>query len=58
MCCSRIIPTDPLVDQAILRVMRLKDYTVAALREAHEEAITAFDRDGEEGAARRHRYVL
>jgi N-hydroxyarylamine O-acetyltransferase len=48
----------PLADQATLPVVRLDDYSVAALRAAHEEAIDAFDRDGEAGAERRHRYVL
>jgi hypothetical protein len=52
---DRVIPP---ADQARLPVLRLKDYTVKALREAHKEAIAAFDRDGEEGAKRRHRYIL
>jgi hypothetical protein len=48
----------PAADQASLPVVRLKDYTVSALRAAHEEAVAAFDRDGEAGAERRHRYVV
>src|SRR5262249_49109351 len=44
--------------QTSLPVIRLKDYTVAALRDAHGRAVAAFDREGSEGAERRHRFAL
>jgi hypothetical protein len=52
---DRVIPK---ADQESLPIVRLKDWTVEALRGAHAEAIAAFDREGKAGAARRHHYVL
>jgi hypothetical protein len=52
---DRIVPPDL---QARLPIIRLQDYTVPALREAHERATAAFDREGNEGAERRHRFIL
>jgi hypothetical protein len=52
---DRVIPSDL---QTSLPIIRLQDYTVDALREAHERAIAAFDREGSEGAERRHRLIL
>ena len=52
---DRVIPP---TDQATLPVVRMDEYSVAALRTAHAEAIAAFDRGGEAQAKIRHRYVL
>jgi hypothetical protein len=52
---DRVIPPDL---QTSLPIIRLQDYTVAALRYAHERAIAAFNNEGSEGAERRHRFVL
>jgi hypothetical protein len=52
---DRVIPPDL---QTSLPIIRLQDYTVAALRDAHERAIAAYDSEGNEGAERRHRFVL
>jgi hypothetical protein len=52
---DRVIPPDL---QTSLPIIRLQDYTVAALRDAHGRAIAAFDSEGNEGAERRHRFVL
>jgi hypothetical protein len=52
---DRVIPPDL---QTSLPIIRLQNYTVAALRDAHERAIAAFDREGNDGAERRHRFVL
>ena len=52
---DRVIPPDL---QTSLPIIRLQDYTVAALRDAHGRAISAFDSEGNEGAERRYRFVL
>lgn len=52
---DRVIPPDL---QTSLPIIRLQNYTVAALRDAHGRAIAAFDSEGNEGAERRHRFVL
>jgi SEC-C motif len=52
---DRVIPPDL---QSSLPIIRLQDYTVAALRDSHERAIAAFDSEGNEGAERRHQFVL
>jgi hypothetical protein len=52
---DRVIPPDI---QTSLPIIRLQDYSVAALREAHARAIAAFNSEGNEGAARRHRFIL
>jgi hypothetical protein len=44
--------------QERLPVLRFRDYTADAVREALDTAVRLFDRDGEEGARRRHRYAL
>jgi tetratricopeptide (TPR) repeat protein len=52
---DRVIP--PTVQRA-LPVIRLRDYSIEAAEEAHAAALAAFDARGEEGALRRHRFVL
>jgi hypothetical protein len=52
---DRVIPPDL---QTSLPIIRLRKYTIAALRDAHERAIAAFNSEGHEGAERRHRFVL
>lgn len=44
--------------QAGLPIIRLEDYTLSALHEAHAAAIKAFDIGGEKEAENRHRFVL
>jgi hypothetical protein len=61
-----IVPADtrdldkaiPPAEQRRLPIVRLSEYTVAAVRAAHAEALAAFDAGGEAQAALRHRYVL
>ena len=45
-------------EQADLPVIRLESYSIEALRDAHDKAISAFDRGGAEQAVIRHRFVL
>ena len=44
--------------QESLPVVRFSEYTAAAVREAHAKAVSLFDRDGEAGVIRRHRFAL
>lgn len=44
--------------QAALPIVRLSDYTTAAIAEGHANAVQRFDRDGEAGAVRRHEFAL
>ena len=44
--------------QAELPVVRFSKYTAAAVEEAHAKAIELFDREGEAGVLRRHRFAL
>ena len=48
----------PAALQAELPVIRFAKYTAAAVAEAHAKALRAFDRDGEAGILRRHRFAL
>ncbi|MEO3474825.1 hypothetical protein AAFN86_23390 [Roseomonas sp. CAU 1739] len=48
----------PAEHQAQLPVMRYDDFDIDSLRRAHAAALAAYDRDGAEGAARRHAYAL
>jgi hypothetical protein len=48
----------PPARQRELPVVRLEAYTVEAVREAHRDAIAAFDAEGPEGIWRRHRFVV
>jgi hypothetical protein len=52
---DHVIPPE---EQRALPVVRLAEYSVDALRAAHAQAIAAFDREGEAGAERRHRYAM
>ena len=48
----------PAALQAELPIIRFSKYTAAAVAEAHAKALRAFDRDGEAGVLRRHRFAL
>ena len=48
----------PRAVQEKLPVIRFKDYTASAVREAHEKALVAFDSAGADGIRARHRFAL
>lgn len=47
----------PHHDQHSLPIVRMENYSVDGIADAHTRALTLFDRDGKQGVVRRHRFA-